>query len=89
MMGFLYVSDFKLFFMPNSCRDVKEAAYYRIPYGYIFAVTASSNEKKNEGTITVYCKDERVLKFRFEISIQAYRDALRTIRQASLVQSHD
>ena len=69
-IGELYLSSFKLFFKPNSVRDPNHAKYFSVPYGYIHAYQATANEGKNQGTITIYCKDERCLKFKFETSLQ-------------------
>ena len=39
-MGQLYLSSYKLFFMPNNVRDPADAKYFNVPYGYIYAYTA-------------------------------------------------
>ena len=67
--GQLYLSSYKLFFMPNSVRDPAHARYFAVPYGMIYGYTAQASEGKNQGTITIFCKDERVFKFKFETSI--------------------
>jgi len=66
--------------MPNSARDPNQAKYYLVPYGMIYGYTATASEGKNQGTLTVYCKDERCFKFKFELNIQMYRDALKVIK---------
>lgn len=87
--GQLYLSNYKIFFMPNSVRDPQKARYFNVPYGMIYGYTAQASENKNQGTITIFCKDERSFKFRFETNIQMYRDTLKAIKQASQVQNHD
>ena len=68
-IGQLYLSSFKLFFMPNSIRDPSNAKFYSVPFGMIHGYNAQASEGKNQGTITVYCKDERCFKFKFETNI--------------------
>ena len=58
-LGQLFMSNYKLFFMPNSARIPAKAKYFNVPYGMIYQYTAVANEGKNQGTITIYCKDER------------------------------
>jgi hypothetical protein len=53
---------------------------FSVPYGAIYGYAANASEGKNQGTITIYCKDERLFKFKFELNIQMYRDALRVIK---------
>ena len=34
-IGHLYLSNYKLFFMPNSTKDPSQAKYFNVPYGMI------------------------------------------------------
>ena len=68
-IGQLYLSTFKLFFMPNGARDPSNAKYFNVPYGMIYSYSAQASEGKNQGTLTINCKDERCLKFKFENNI--------------------
>lgn len=36
--GNLYLSNYKLSFLPNVMKDVKKIAYFVLPYGYIHRV---------------------------------------------------
>lgn len=66
--------------MPNGVRDPLEAKYFSVPFGLIYGYQAQANENRNQGTITIFCKDERCLKFRFETNITMYRDTLKAIK---------
>ena len=78
-IGHLYLSNYKLHFQPNCIKDPKKASIYSVPYGFIYRVIENPNESKNVGVITIYCKDERVFKFKFETNFQVFRDALKII----------
>ena len=65
------------------------AKYFSVPFGQIFTYTAQASEGKNQGSIQIYCKDERTFKFKFETNIQMYRDTLKVIKSATQVTQHD
>ena len=39
-IGQLFLSTYKIFFMPNSVRDPQKARYFSIPYGVVYGYTA-------------------------------------------------
>ena len=86
-IGLLYLSTYRLHFQPNSIKDFKRAAIYTVPYGYIYRVIDNANEAKNTGEISVYCKDERVFKFKFENNFLVYREALRMLTEGTQIAS--
>ena len=88
-IGHLYLSNYKLHFQPNCIKDPKNATYYCVPYGFIYRVIENPNEAKNVGVITIYCKDERIFKFKFETNFQVFRDALKIITSNSLITNHE
>ena len=82
-IGYLYLSNYRMHFQPNAIKDYKKATIYTVPYGYIYRVIEQSNETKNTGEISVYCKDERVFKFKFENNFLVYREALRVLNEGT------
>ena len=46
-IGQLYLSSYKLFFLPNGVREPSEAKYFSVPYGLIYGYTAQASESKN------------------------------------------
>ena len=60
LMGDINLTNYKLFFRPNG-QKLEECTKYEVPYGMINKVQSTSD------TITITCKDERVLKFKVEV----------------------
>ena len=88
-IGLLYLSNYRMHFQPHAIKDYRKATIYTVPYGYIYRVMETSNEAKSTGEISVYCKDERMFKFKFENNMLVYREALRVLNESTQIANQE
>ena len=71
--GTLCVTSYKLHFIPDRMVPEQETGFFMVPYGYIESIKESSD------TISITCKDERVMKYKFDVDfqLQQVRDVIK------------
>ena len=75
MTGDLYLTNYKLFFHVNKTK-FSECLKYSVPYGCIDKMT----DEKSSCTISITCKDERTIKFKFENNFSTFIQTAKVIR---------
>jgi hypothetical protein len=79
--GVLFITNYKLQFVPERMVQEQETGFFMVPFGYIESLKESSD------VITISCKDERVLKYKFEVDAQ-FQACRKAIRERSFPASH-
>ena len=69
LFGELIMTNFKLWFKPNQAKD---SLKFEVSYGHIAKVVST------ETSVSVFCKDERFLRFKIE-NQSNHQNVLRTI----------
>lgn len=85
LIGDLFLTNYRLIFKPNGTK-LDECMRYSVPYGVIQKLQESSNTDKTSCSITVTCKDERVMKFKFENVAPVFLHSVKILRKYSLCQ---
>ena len=88
VQGYLYITNFKLLFQPQGVR-IEDCGLYSVPYGAIQRLVESSNTDRLKCAITIFCKDERFFKFKFDNSAPAFGSTVSAIKKYSMCQTVD
>lgn len=88
VQGDLFITNFKLLFKPQGVR-IEDCGLYSVPYGAIQRLVESSNTDRLKCAITIFCKDERFFKFKFDNSALAFGNTVKAIKKYSMCQTVD
>jgi len=84
IMGQLQLSNYKIIFKKNGAA-MQECCHSMVPYGYIQKIQEyKSSAEMSDCFIAITCKDERVFKFRFQQTPQAFENAAKIIKNYAL-----